>query len=180
MRQFKKIDGYAETPLMDGLLNRTYALPFLPVDDVVSGWLDIKQSLLNDFPTTSRFVQYFEKTWINGSYELPLWNCYQQTLDELPRSNNYSEGGNHAIQVVFGCAKPVIWKCLDKLKEFQVQTDLIIALNMAGRSNQTSRRKKWVQRETELRNIVSSYSTTDSDKSQYLRRLSFLFSTTKK
>ena len=45
MRQFKKIDGFSVNTVMSEMLNRAYALPFLPVDEVVSGWLDIKQSL---------------------------------------------------------------------------------------------------------------------------------------
>ena len=91
--------------------------------DVEDGWYQVKLQLLNRHPETSNFVPYYDETWIPGSYDIDLWNCHTQTLVGLSCSNNTSEGGNNDINVAFGCSKPSIWKCLDKINEFQVPTD---------------------------------------------------------
>ena len=36
-----------------------------------------------------RFVQYIEKTWVNGNYEPSTWNYY---LRRGVNTNNYAEG----------------------------------------------------------------------------------------
>ena len=126
--RFKKIEDFTTNSSLKETLSLLYALPFLPVADVRAGWDEVKQDLLNRFPQTSNLVLYFESTWLDGNYDIDLWNCYGQTLAGLPRTNNVSEGGNNSINVAFGCSKskPSIWRCLDKIKEFQAQTDLVI------------------------------------------------------
>ena len=131
----KKIPDYTTNQPMKELLNRVYALPFLPVDNIRAGWLDIKQQLLNNHPTAAPYVDHVESTWMDGNYPLSLWNCYDRTLNGEPRTNNVAEGGNNAIRVAFGCSKPAIWKCLDKVKEFQSQADLILVQHFSGQSN---------------------------------------------
>ena len=177
MRRFKKVLGYTTVQPMRDLLDRTYVLPFLPPDDVSAGWLDIKQQLLNTYPVTSHFVDYFENNWMNGpNYDIPFWNCYQQTLDGHPRTNNAAEGGNNSLRVAFGCTKPVIWKWLDKIKEIQSQTDLVLVQHMTGQSNSVPVRKRWMTRERCIKRIVEEYDSSSSDKMMYLSRLSRHFS----
>ena len=79
---------------MKDLLDRVYVLPFLPPDNVRAGWLDIKQQLLINHPVTGPYVDYVDSTWMDGNYAIPLWNCYERTLNGEPRTNNISEGGN--------------------------------------------------------------------------------------
>ena len=174
LRKFKKIPGYPSDEAMKDLLDRVYVLPFLPPDNVRAGWLDIKQQLLNNHPVTAPYVDYVDSTWMDGNYAIPLWNCYERTLNGEPRTNNISEGGNNAIRVAFGCTKPVIWKCLDKVKEFQSQTDLVLVQHFTGQSNSVKPRNKWVIRERRIKNIVQEFDS-NSDRMAYLRRLSFLF-----
>ena len=172
--RFKKISDFTTNSALKETLNLLYAVPFLPVTEVQSGWNDIKQELLSRFPHTSNFVSYYESTWLTGNYDIELWNCHLQTLAGLPRTNNTSEGGNHSINVAFGCSKPSIWKCLDRIKEFQSQTDLVMVQHLVGQSNSVPPRKKWLAREEQIKGIVEQYSS-GNDTTAYLRRLSFLF-----
>ena len=73
-------------------------------------------------------MDFVDSTWMDGNYPLSLCNCYDGTLNGEPQTNN------NAIRVAFGCSKPVIWKCLDKVKEFQSQTDLILVQQFSGQS----------------------------------------------
>ena len=41
------------------------------------------------------FIDYFQKNWLyNRSYPIPMWNCYEATLSDDPRTNNQAEGNN--------------------------------------------------------------------------------------
>ena len=142
-----------------------------------AGWDEVKQELLNRFSQTANLLSYFESTWLNGNYDIDLWNCYGQTLSGLPRTNNASEGGNNSINVAFGCSKPSIWRCLDKIKEFRAQTDLVIVQYLVGQSNSVRARKKWINREMKIKDIVSQYDSNNNSSDycrRYLRRLSYL------
>jgi len=174
LRRFKKIPDYTTNQPMKELLNRVYALPFLPVDSVRDGWQDIKQQLLNNHPTATQYVDYVDSTWMDGNYPLSLWNCYDRTLNGEPRTNNVAEGGNNAIRVAFGCSKPVIWKCLDKIKEFQSQTDLILVQHFSGQSNGLKPRRKWVARERRIKSIVEAFNA-GTDRMTYLANVGYLF-----
>ena len=135
----------------------------------------MKTKLLNDYPAVSTpYINYYEATWLHGNYDFALWKVYQRTLDGRPRTNNVSEGGNNAIRVAFGCSNPVIWKCLDKVKEFQGQTDLVIRQHLTGQDNNIPPRRKWVTRERRIKNIVATYNSS-MDKLHYLNNLGCLF-----
>ena len=51
-------------------------------------------------------------------------NC--GTIFGLHLTNYASEGGINSINVEFGWSKLFKWRCLHKIKEFHVQTDLVI------------------------------------------------------
>ena len=90
----------------------------------------------------ARFPLSVDSTWMDGNCPLSFWNCYDRTLNGEPRTNSVAEGGNNAIRAAFGYSKPVIWKCLDKVKEFQSQTDLILVQHFPGQSNGLKPRRK--------------------------------------
>ena len=82
---------------MKSNLQSVYGLAFVPVDDVSVGWTCIK-SLLTQYPATAAFITYFESTWLNNTaYPIRMWNHYDSTLSDDPRTNNFSEGSNNAL-----------------------------------------------------------------------------------
>ena len=84
-----------------------------------------------DAAAANKFIQYMEVTWIGTpcgkapQYPLQLWNCHERTKQGLPRTNNFSEGGNNALRVVTGADHPTLWKSIEKLKEFQIEVNII-------------------------------------------------------
>jgi len=70
---------------------------------------DICLAELNKFPATTSFISYFESTWLNSTaYPITMWSHYSSTLSDEPRTNNYSEGSNNALNTVAGCSSPTI------------------------------------------------------------------------
>ena len=172
-KRFKGLEGYSTQPSFKSLLNTLFALPFLPLNDVESGW-ELVKGRLSLYPEAQPIINYFQDTWMHGNYSPALWNCYNRTLSNIPRTNNIAEGGNNALRTTFGCSKPTLWKFIEQLKKVQSQTEFILVQHQTGRENAGRQKKKWVTRERRIVNVVSSYDSRD--KLGYLRSIGHLFS----
>ena len=53
--------------------------------------------------------------WLyNRSYPISMWNCYEATLSNDPRTNNQAEGNNNnALNTAAGCSSPTIYRLMD-------------------------------------------------------------------
>ncbi|XP_025191694.1 uncharacterized protein LOC112591944 [Melanaphis sacchari] len=75
------------------------------------------------FPLTD----YFEDTWISRpnrrrtrrppTFSLALWNQYDATLADLPKTNNSVEGWHRAFSSLLGASHPTIWRLIDVIKK---------------------------------------------------------------
>ena len=115
---------------MKSNLHAVYGLAFVPVDDVSNGWTCLKvKSLLIQYPATAAFITYFESTWINNTaYPIKMWNHYDITLSDDPRTNNFSEGSNSALNTATGCSSPTIPRPMDMLCRFNAENPTNIYL----------------------------------------------------
>ena len=115
------------------------ALAFGPEPDVINAF----EAVSEDFPLDAQAViDYFEDTYIRRLrpgghrrvplFELGLWNMYNQTLDDLPRTNNAVEGWHRSFQANVGAYHPNFWKFIDILKREQNLTQVNIAQARAG------------------------------------------------
>ena len=97
------------------------ALAFLPAGDVIEGFEELVDTIriLND-NVADDLLQYFEDTYI-GRYcrnaprrpplfAINLWNMFNRTDDELPRTNNSVEGWHRSFQGHVSACNPVFWK----------------------------------------------------------------------
>ena len=100
------------------------ALSFLPVSDVVEGFIDLSDD--TDLP--SEFIAYFEMTYIGHIrgrrrirmepiFAIASWNVRERVISHLPRSNNNLEGLHNALQYSLSCQHPSIWKLIETLKK---------------------------------------------------------------
>lgn len=102
------------------------ALAFLPIDDVIDGFLE----LIDEVDLPAELVSYFEATYIGeergrGGYRrrlvpnfaIPSWNVHQRTTNDLPRTNNSVEAWHNTIQNAITCKHPTIWKLIDAIKK---------------------------------------------------------------
>ena len=132
LRRFRKLPGYADNELMKSNLHAVYGLALVPVTDVSIGWTCLK-SLLTQYPATAAFIIYFETTWLNNTaYPIEMWNHYDSTLSDDPRTNNFSEGSNNARNIADGCSSPTILRLMDILCRFNAEADLKILQKFTG------------------------------------------------
>jgi len=131
---------------------RTLAeLAFVPVDDVVETY-----EMLVDSPffTTNiclhPMLDYVEDKWIerqtirrrhNPRYRILLWNCFNRTVEGLPRTNNYMEEWHRGFNGSMSCMHPSIFKFIDKLKDEQNLNETKIEQYLSGVSAPLGRRK---------------------------------------
>ena len=99
------------------------ALAFVPLPDVI----DASESVADEFPLDAqKVINYFEDTYIGRLrpgghrrallFDLALWNMYDQTIGDLPRTNNAVEGWHRRFQANVGAYHPYFWKFIDILK----------------------------------------------------------------
>ena len=173
LKHFKRVPGYATDSNLRDCLYLCFGLSFVPPCDVLCGWHSIRDRLRRDHSSVCEdFVTYFEDTWLNGLYSLKLWNCYERTLNGQPRTNNVSEGGNNSIRIAFGIENPVFWKFVEKLREFQTESDVEIVQSTTGRRRVIPRVRERVRREQKRVKYARDYSLVNM--LEYLRKHSYL------
>ncbi|XP_067668191.1 uncharacterized protein [Haliotis asinina] len=82
------------------------ALPFVPVTQVKDAFMFIK----SDTPNAQRieeFVEYFRRTWMDGSYPLIMWNYFKY---DGPRTNNHVEGFHTRLMKKAGKSHPNLFE----------------------------------------------------------------------
>ena len=89
-------------------------------------------------------IDYFEDTYIGRLrprghrraplFDLALWNMYDQTIGDLPRTNNTVEGWHRSFQANVGAYHPNFWKFIDILKWEQSLNHVNISQAPAGQS----------------------------------------------
>ncbi|CAF3325004.1 unnamed protein product [Rotaria socialis] len=74
------------------------------------------------------FLGYFEKkTWIGESKKREIWNVYDRTVVNLPRSNNSIEGWQNAFARLVAIVHPSITKLTEKIRREQSKFEVDIA-----------------------------------------------------
>jgi hypothetical protein len=138
-------------------LHAAYGLPFLPVDDVRLGWNLLKPSL-TQYPATAAFISYFESNWLNNPhYPLKMWDCYDATLSDDPKTNNVSEGSNNAINTAAGCSSPTIYRFIDIIQGFNSEAELKILQTATGQEASRKPRNKTIKMKERVRRTVEGY-----------------------
>ena len=119
------------------------ALAFLPAGDVIEGFEELEDTiriLCDD--VTDDLLQYFEDTYI-GRYRrnaprrtplfaINLWNMFNRTDGELPRTNNSVEDWHQSFQGHVSACQPVFWKFLSVLQKEENMIRISIVQHLAG------------------------------------------------
>jgi hypothetical protein len=129
------------------------ALAFVPENDVVEAFEEVVESpyYLQEQHILQPLVDYFEDVWIGRpqrgnrrrppTYKHSLWNCYDSTLDGLPKTNNAVEGWHLSFSNLLCAHHPTIWKFINGLKQEQSLNDFKINQYLAGEEPPAQRRK---------------------------------------
>jgi len=94
------------------LIRKVMALGYLPLSMIrINFWLmfasNTVRRLIGQFPSIARFIDYFQRNYIDGVFKPRLWNVYQRDVNF--RTNNHVEGLNKN-HTAFECKK--IWNNL--------------------------------------------------------------------
>ena len=125
-------------------------------------------------------LTYYEDNYIgrrrgnrrrNPRYPHDLWNVYNESLGEEPKTTNSIEGWHRAFSGSLGAVHPNIWKFIEFLRSEQALNAAKQGAFVAGRENRSQ--KKYADAASRIKNIVKKFETTQP--LIYLRSLAFNF-----
>ena len=139
-RRLQQVDGlqqrYTDDPEFALQIRLLAVLAFVPPDDVVSAFEELMDSQFfqDNASDLLNLTNYFEDNWIgrparrggrsNPTYQVEIWNCYTETLHDMPKTNNAVEGWHRGFHQLLGAYHPTIWKFIDGLKKEQSLNEL--------------------------------------------------------
>ena len=101
-------------------------------------------------------------------FDLAFWNMYDQTIGDLPRTNNVLEDWHRRFQANVGAYHPNVWKFIDILKRERSLNHVNISQVRADHQPEPQRRR-YQDSNRRIKNIVQDYH--NRDRLQYLRGL---------
>ena len=129
-------------------------------------------SLLGMWSTTLRIHKLEDFVLVDIAeqplFDLALWNMYDQTIEDLLRTNNAVEGWHRRFQANVGAYHPNFWKFIDILKREQSLNHVNISQARAGHQPEPQRRR-YQDSNRRIKNIVQNYH--NRDRLQHLRGL---------
>ncbi|ESN97020.1 hypothetical protein HELRODRAFT_178463 [Helobdella robusta] len=108
----------------------------------------------------------------NG-HEVPLQKLWNRTNDALacaPKTTNASEGYHHALNAMFSCHHPGVWKLFQGIKN-DIGVQRLVAVQ--ARNGIEATRNKYKALAEKLSAKVQGYGT-EPDKLRYLRQIAHL------
>ena len=122
------------------------------------------------------FLQYFEDTYI-GRYRrnvprhpplftINLWNMFNRTDDELPRTNNSVEGWHRSFQDHIYACHPVLWKSLSVLQREENMIRISIVKHLAWNPSPPPR-QRYLDSSRRILRILDGY----RNRLEYLREI---------
>ena len=163
MRHFEKIPTYRKDVSVRENLHSIFGLAFIPEDDVVASWAELKP-LLSVNPSLLPVLDYVESTWIfNDIYPIHMWNVYRAVINSELRTNNFAEGHNHALQLAAGCSHPGIELQIEILTLYNRDAELNIQQALSGTVLVLRRKKKYAELDEKIFNAVGYYGRVDTE-----------------
>jgi hypothetical protein len=95
-----------------------------------------------------------------------MWNVYDQTIEQAPRTNNHVEGWHRGFCGLLASHHPTIWKFVDGLKKEQSLNQMKIEQFIAGHQP-AARRKRYREAAMRLQTIALDF--TNRSRMDYLR-----------
>ena len=151
---------------------RLMMLAMVPVDEVPAVFNTIVEAVPEDLQLDP-LLGYFERTWIAGlngrSARFPpsSWNQTDRVETELNRTNNYCESFNKKFSNVIGHSHPTIFNFLSAVQLEQASTEGKIYSYRRG-MQPPQRKKKYLEKDAEVKHIVSTYHTYENNVLHYL------------
>ncbi len=145
------------------MLNRQQSISKLPPEDVVKSFDTLSLHLPTEF---EEIFDYFEDHYIGriraGSraqprFEISMWNCYDRTRSNEPRTNNAVEGWNSNFVKLVNTKHPSLPKIIANFMDEQKNAEILVEKLIAGQPVQLVKKKKYEQIDANLQQIVDKY-----------------------
>ena len=107
----------------------------------------------------------------NARYPHDLWNVFNESLGEEPKTTNSIEGWHRTFSRSLGTVHPNIWKFIEFLRSEKALNAAKQGAFVAGRENRSQ--KKYADAALRIKNIFKKFETTQL--LVYLRFLAFNF-----
>lgn len=145
------------------------ALTFVPVNDVIDIWelLLLSDYFIENERLLENFLSCFESTWIGvkkrkniGSqplFSIELWNCYNDVLNDLPRTKNGVEGWHSRFSGRVGKLHADIGHFIKSLKTKQNLTEVLIEQIKTGKDVSRPKKKRFYKYDERMLNVVCDY-----------------------
>ena len=155
------------------------ALVFLPAGDVIEGFEELVDTIRILYDgVEDDLLQYLEDTYI-GRYRrnarrrtplfaINLWNMFNRTDDDLPRTNDIVEGWHRSFQGHISICHPVVWKFLSVLQKEENMLRISIVQHLAGHPAPPPR-KRYLDSSRRILRILGDY--PNRQRLQYLRAI---------
>lgn len=162
------------------------ALAFVPPADVLATYDQLKEELPDELEPVQK---YFEEYYLMGvrrrggrrgvppRFDPVMWNTYEATVSNSHRTNNIHEGWHNKFQQVVGKHHPSFYGACEEFRKEQADTETILAQMDLGQAVKAAPKKKWLQVQRRIRNIVGAYAEykENDDVLAYLRTLGHQF-----
>ena len=167
------------------LMRMVACLAFVPTLDVPQASYDLDADIhlnYNNHNGVDAVLDYVEDTYIGRRrrwrprdipmFPVQIWNMYDRTVAQLPRTNNNIEGWHRRFQTTCGCAHPNIWKFINIL---QNQGSLIHAeiQQALGGHAALPQKRVYADSAARVRNIMIDYPNRRRNVLHYLRSTSY-------
>ena len=144
------------------------ALAFVDPPDVPQAFYDLEAEIRNDYGQHNGIdavLDYFEDTYIGRQrrgrprarprFPIELWNMFDRTREELPRTNNHVEGWHRRFSGNCDGSHPTLWKLL---RSFQREENLVRAeINQVIGGHPVVQKQTYADCAARVLNIVEDY-----------------------
>ena len=114
------------------------AIAFLPAADVIQGFEELVDEIRNiynnEVDELDNFIRRFRRNAPRRppSFAVDLWNMFNRTENELPRTKNSVEERHPSFQAHVSSCHPVFWRFLDILRNEESLIRVSITQHLAG------------------------------------------------
>ena len=143
------------------------ALAFLPILLVRCNFFLLEGSaLVESTPRLKELTEYYQATWLDGSYPLRLWNVADKTI----RTNNAVEGWHNKLNRGLGRHHPNIYQLIEYIQKEQQQGQQKVVQARLG-VEPPPRRKKYRDLEERIEKIQQQRKDGIINAAEFLRRI---------
>lgn len=159
------------------------ALAFLPPAEIPAAFeaLDDQRDELAIDESVAELYIYFEDTYIGRPqrggrgrrrplFPPEMWSVRQRTEDGIPRTNNKLEGWHRALQTMFDCAHPTIYRFLSGLLKEEVVQRANLQQFLAG--DEQPERKIYRDVNKRIRTLIQRHTAQEISTTEFLRGVS--------